>query len=348
MQPTKKQTLISSKSCAILTGIQMHHLDHLAPLCSLLDIPLITDVKQIYITCKKYYPMVDIRLQEGVDFSLEYLAKNFDTIFTSSRFYAKELRLLLQMHGKEMQFIFCPHGNSDKGILNPEMDPFQDQESAFIYGNQMRKRIENLKCKPKNLFEIGNYRLHFYQKYKIFYDKIIRKEIACYFKEKRKVVLYAPTWQDMESSSSYFTVIDNLLRQVNDTFNLIVKPHPLLKEKYPSEIMILTEKYRDHESVLILEDFSLIYPLLNIVDVYLGDFSSIGYDFLYFRRPMLFCNPSKRADEGCFLHQCGITLKEDLSDFSHHIKGYEDTFQEKKKWIYNETFSNFSAKNNLY
>ncbi len=319
----------------------MHHLDHLAPLCSLLDIPLITDVKRIYIACKKYYPMVNIHLQEGIDFSLEYLANNFDTIITSSRFYAKELQLLLQTLGTDMRFIFCPHGNSDKGILNPEMDPFQDQETAFIYGNQMRERIESLSCKPNQLIEIGNYRLHFYLKYKDRYDKIIEEEIISFFKEKRNVVLYAPTWQDMESSSSYFSVIDLLLKQVDDSFNLIVKPHPLLKEKYPSHLIRLTEKYRNHQRVLILEDFPLIYPLLNIVGIYLGDFSSIGYDFLYFQRQMLFCNPRKRSDKGCFLHQCGITLKEDLSDFSSNISLNKNGFFKIQKEIYQNTFSKF-------
>jgi teichoic acid glycerol-phosphate primase len=72
--------------------------------------------------------------------------------------------------------------------------------------------------------------------------------------------------------------------------------------------------------VLFLDDFPPVYPLLALSDAYLGDFSSIGYDFLRFDRPMYFFNPSKTAletDRGRFLHRCGLEIppQENAFDF---------------------------------
>ncbi len=45
-----------------------------------------------------------------------------------------------------------------------------------------------------------------------------------------------------------------------------------------------------HKNVVLIEDFPLVYPLLAATDIYLGDVSSIGYDFLMFNRPMFLSN----------------------------------------------------------
>lgn len=46
-------------------------------------------------------------------------------------------------------------------------------------------------------------------------------------------------------------------------------------------------------------------------DIYLGDRSSIGYDFLAFDRPMFFMNQLKRdakTDRNLFLFRCGVEI----------------------------------------
>lgn len=73
----------------------------------------------------------------------------------------------------------------------------------------------------------------------------------------------------------------------------------------------LIEKYEGEKRVLFLLDFPPIAPLLKAMDVYIGDFSSIGYDVLCWNKPMFFLNQQKRdpqIDQGLYLYQCGIQI----------------------------------------
>ena len=57
------------------------------------------------------------------------------------------------------------------------------------------------------------------------------------------------------------------------------------------EIMKLKHSQKN---ILFLEDFPLIYPLLDFIDIYIGDFSSIGYDFLTFDKAMYLLKPQNK------------------------------------------------------
>ena len=55
----------------------------------------------------------------------------------------------------------------------------------------------------------------------------------------------------------------------------------------------------------------MIFPLLEVSSIYLGDMSSIGYDFLAFNRPMYFLNEhmlDPKADPRVFLYRCGVSI----------------------------------------
>ena len=76
----------------------------------------------------------------------------------------------------------------------------------------------------------------------------------------------------------------------------------------------MIEKYEMNDRVSFILDFPPIFPLLAISDIYIGDFSSIGYDFLGFNKPMFFLNQPKRdpkTDPGLYLYQCGIEIRPD-------------------------------------
>ena len=85
--------------------------------------------------------------------------------------------------------------------------------------------------------------------------------------------------------------------------------HPNLTTFFPDEIEKIKKVYRAHPQIFFLDDFPLIYPLLKQVDIYLGDYSSMGYDFLYFNRPLFFL-----SHKPTLLQRCGLSLKE--NDFS--------------------------------
>ena len=127
-----------------------------------------------------------------------------------------------------------------------------------------------------------------------------------------RTLFYAPTWKDYEQSSSFFGAMVPLIEHLPPEHQLIVKLHPnlLLQEEFETEEILL--KYQDRDRVLFLKDFPPIYPLLSLVDVYIGDMSSIGYDFLSFNKPLFFLNPNERdpsKDLGLYLFRCGIEIK---------------------------------------
>ena len=84
----------------------------------------------------------------------------------------------------------------------------------------------------------------------------------------------------------------------------------------------LVEKHQMDERICFIVDFPPIYPLLKAADLYIGDFSSIGYDFLSFNKPMFFLNQTRRdvkKDPGLFLYQCGIEITPDFYEKIYEI-----------------------------
>ncbi|HEY5236186.1 MAG TPA: CDP-glycerol glycerophosphotransferase family protein, partial [Rhabdochlamydiaceae bacterium] len=224
-----------------------------------------------------------------------------------------------QLLKKRVATIWCPHGNSDKGQFSLFMEGLKNEEYAFLYGEKMVDFF-----KQKNVFGqlkaytlIGNYRYAFYQKYKAFYDAFVPKD---------PFIFYAPTWQDVEKSTSYFDALPHLL-SLPEHLSLVIKPHPQLP----------TEKI-ERPNTLILTDFPPIYPLLNRLDIYIGDMSSIGYDCLVFDKPMFFLNQNDR--EGLYLFGCGVEVKRgqyaEIGSLIHNHR--RDTYAMERKKAYDYTF----------
>lgn len=296
-----------NRSVAILTG-PFTHLDHLGILSAILEIPLIVTEHRTWELAKKYYPQIDAYLMELSDLSLDFLCHHFDVIFESGRFWAAELKPAMELfYQKKMRFVFCPHGNSDKGHSFLK-HPLQDL--CLVYGSHLRSHWLQTGAarKMQGMIRTGNFRHAFYRRFRHFYDPLIEKEIFSTFSCEKPILLYAPTWQDAENPSSFIHCTESAIDHLSQNYHLIIKPHPFLCEDHPEKILQLQTRYQNHPSVCILHEMPLIYPLLNRVDMYLGDSSSIGYDFLVFDRPLYFCNPSPESP----LQHCGITLK-DLS-----------------------------------
>ena len=298
---------------AISTG-PMTHLDHLAPLCCLLKIPLlVTDPEQAE-KGKKFYPMIDLRYVPLSDLTLEYIATHCDTILTCGKFWAMELAPLLELFfGKKVRFIFSPHGHSDKEALLNQPVP---QEIELVYQVSPEK---------KKAFVIGNIRYWFYKKHKAHFDALA----APFFVERKKTVLYAPTWATKATPTSFFDHGAKILSTLSTSHHLLVKLHPLLEENNPAAFHQIIGKYEDQAQFIL--DFPPVYPLLEKTDVYLGDFSSIGYDFLLYDRPMFFLG------EGGKLQKCGEPFTGDLNRMQTELSSL-------RKELYKEVFAECEPK----
>jgi len=287
---------MKKKAAGLIYADNPNYIDHLAPLCYFLQIPLITNTEEIFNLTKKYYPKVDVKFIENKEINY-YVIKNFDNILacTPKNMFDTEFRFHQDFLNKEIDIFWCPHGNSDKGKTILFFEGLKNEKHVLVYGKKM---IDILKEKNvfhtiKNCYEIGNYRLAYYKKFKSFYKKIIKKQIENKFLSKKPTLLYAPTWEDKENSSSFFKYIDVLLTKLPKDYNLIVKIHHNLIVQNETKVEILKLK-QSKKNILFLEGFPLIYPLLDFIDIYIGDFSSIGYDFLTFDKAMYLFKPENK------------------------------------------------------
>ena len=291
------------------------YLDHIVPLCSLLDIPVVVTEQTFAEQIKKYYKNVDVILHENYLTYCQFLVNNYKIIFSCQLLYSDLVSMaLLKMNSNDFTIIWLPHGNSDKGHESEIFKPLEQEQVALVYGNKMLDAFkkQNVYNKIKNRIKIGNFRQHYYQSHKPFYDEIINREIKNKLAPNNKNILYAPTWEDYENNGSYNDAISTLLENLPDDFNLIVKPHHNTYLKFNANMIRLHGKYENHPNVLFIKDFPTIYPLLDFVDIYLGDMSSVGYDFLTFNKPMFFLNTNTRdseKDPGLFLYRCGTEIK---------------------------------------
>lgn len=285
------------------------HLDHLGVLCALLSVPLIVVDREHQEMAKKYYPQLQTQLVSLNDLSFEAMA-SYDVILESGQTWASELKPFFELlFKKQPQFVYCPHGYSDK-----EVSFTQEKSSSYAI--------------------TGNYRYAFYLRYKSFYDTLAKREIFSKLNPARETLLYAPTWQD--KSSSLIEIFKELVQQLPETFNLVIKLHPFLEEQDPGMMGWLTELVDKRRNILLLDRFPAIFPLLAGCTTYIGDFSSIGYDFLAFDKPLFFSLPTKKKTA---LHACGMTIEGSIYEFiTKHLETNRSQFSEIRKKTFNEVF----------
>lgn len=315
------------KPVALISGPFFHHLDHLAPLTHFLNCPLLVDDATLYSLGKLYYPEVDIRLNT---IDLRSLADSYNFIVLSTKYAKMELETAYKaMNIHHMRFCYCPHGHSDKGLFDPTMIPEKGQDIVLCYSEHEQNRLG-----LKNSHVVGNFRLAYYEKFRPFFDAVVEKELSLF--PKQKTILYAPTWNDQETATTFFESWQTLIAELPTSYNLIIKLHPLLEKHHPAHAHAALAFDKVKPNVRILFEFPLIYPLLARTEIYLGDYSAIGYDFLYFNRPLFFLGKTKVP-----LYNFGIQVPS-AEAFFPMLDLDQSHLQEKRAKEYARIFSPFS------
>lgn len=307
---------------AIHTGVSSY-LDHLGVIAHLLDIPLIVSDPQVFQDARRFYPDLLVTCMAPSDLSLPFLAQNFDVILSSGHYWAVELIPLLRLFcQKEMRVIYCPHGNSDKGWSRTQ--PLI-KDLSFIYGPQMLDHLDQVSA----AITTGNYRYPYYLQHKDFYDQLLAQELAGKIDSSRKTLLYAPTWNDPENPTTFFTDCHSFLTDVLSRYNVIIKLHPFLLEDHPEKVESILHQF---PQAVFLLNFPPIYPILSFCDAYVGDFSSIGYDFLAFDKPLFFLTENRGI-----LSQAGLTLPaQERGVFIE--KNWDHNLQKERRNVYTYAF----------
>lgn len=302
------------KGIGVLPSKCACHIDHLVPLCQILEIPLLVTDPLMKEAIEWYYPPMELQLATPEDYCLDVALAGYDFFVYAEYFRKGHGAFQFSDYGTRhrARSIYTLHGNSDKWRDIYWIEKLLDEDIVLLYGPQMIDYMHE-KGVAKPVIPCGNYRLAYYKQQAPFLDGKV-----C-LPEKEMTILYAPTWAspnrltEMRSDfSSCFEAHRHIFENIPENVQLLVKLHPHMSYQAPDEIERIKETY---PHLWFLDQSPLIYPLLNQVDVYLGDHSSIGYDFLYFNRPLFFLNNRKPT----YLHRCGVSIEEKAFPFVYEI-----------------------------
>jgi hypothetical protein len=297
-----------------LNGAQTsHYLDHLATICFIMEVPLLVVEASDALLMRTYYPYTQCLYTEYAHLSLEELVASYDVFYRSDLsdrdLFHQKYGLLEQKYRKKVRQVHCPHGFSDKSFYLKEC---AREDIALIYGQNMLDMLhrEGVFKELYSYVVVGNYRYTYFLQNRIFYDTLIEQKVLKKFDQQRPIILYAPTWLDAQHSTSFFDATSHLIKNLPEKYNLIIKLHPRLELDAPAECYALMGKYEGKKNILFLSEFPLVYPLLAHTDIYIGDTSSLGYDFLVFDRPLFFLNqdPTTQNEKNNLLFHCGIEI----------------------------------------
>jgi hypothetical protein len=337
------------KSCIGLNPNTYPHLtEHLAPLCVCLEMPLLLTDEKHAEEAERLYPQLNILLKEWQDITPQFLIENYDLFFQSEpwnrhEFYAK-FRGLEDYYQKEVRNVHCPHGFSDKVFW---LEKCVLEDIVLIYGKNMLDLFEELGIAHQlNAYAMtGNYRLQYYRQHQSHFESIAADRVFSLFEKEQPLILYAPTCHDQDHTTSLMHA-EKIFSALPDGYNLLVKIHPAFAETDGPILYYLMGKYEKKGNIVFLEDFPLIYPLLANADYYVGDMSSIGYDFLTFNKPMFFLNQRKRdskIDRNTFLYRCGVEILPEDYENLYRIMEQElphdnERYEGIRKQVYSYTF----------
>ncbi|MGH8772189.1 MAG: CDP-glycerol glycerophosphotransferase family protein [Burkholderiales bacterium] len=192
------------------------------------------------------------------------------------------------------------HGISDKPFTYER--EFNDYRLCLCAGQRQVDRLRrNERNRDMRFATVG------YPKF----DRIPSAPVL--FDNGRKTVIYCPTWRKGGLSSiEIFLNHPDVIAGLCEDYNLIVKPHPNIfnpaREFFDANIV---ERLESTRGIALIRSGNVM-PWFAQADVFIGDVSASGYEWLCFGRPMVFLNPqpgvlaaSADPDSATYLWQCG-------------------------------------------
>ncbi len=283
-----------------------HHIDHLAPLCAAFSAEFLSSEKEEIALIKQSYPDIFCRYVAPHELGPFYLTRNVDIAIHSFPWPKKLLHAHPFAKKSALRLLFTPHGYSDKPSACSTWQDYQHNALTLIYGPKMQKELQEEGI-DKNLFFMSNLRYLFYQKHQAFFD-IKAAKFFSKIDKKKPLLLFAPSWSVGSFPSSLHSLESFLFRYAAKEFSILIKLHPWQKKKDISQVYRLIEKSKDHPSVTVIDGCTPTYPLLQKATCFLGDASSLGYDFLLLDKPLFFYFPPEISLEKWPLHRCGQRL----------------------------------------
>lgn len=274
-------SLSVSNAVAVVAGPRLSFLDHIMPLVDHWQIPLVCTDGWVFNAAKHFYPPAEIILANEDNF--QKILSGFKTFISVEpcRLHQNALQFGQFLYQGPNETIAGFHGNPKKFRNEYWIERYVHEDYILVYGQYL---IDYLK--EKGLLKrhnaqvvIGNLRRSYYLKNQSFFDTIALPHH--FSNKKRKTVFWAPTWSYPDWSN-----YSSLLKKIPDHFQLMLKLHPFMHRLYPENVEQLQNKWAESEQIRILDEIPLIYPFIEYSDYYIGDDSSVAFDFLSMNRPI--------------------------------------------------------------
>jgi hypothetical protein len=311
-----------SNGVGICAGPHIQFLDHLIPLCTLLTIPLVVTDPQVFASALKRYNAVffDDNL-EGEKVQEAKALFSVEPGKCHSSFFQWGEKIL---KNKALSFLSW-HGNSNKYRSEYWAENALCEDVLLYYGPFMADYY-----KEKGVWERIPHKIHVGH-YKRFFQS--KKTL---FPTNRKKILYAPTWSfpGKIEASPFLDSIEQLIKITPNEYLLLVKPHPYFFRLFLNEMTSLKNRYEGSCAIEFLEEDFPLDSCFHEVEAFVGDYSSIGYDFLAEKKPLYFL-PGKVRDP--YLFSCGkeVTVN---SLFNELEKPFPNEYLERGQELYHYCF----------
>ncbi|NJL43476.1 MAG: hypothetical protein HC856_03160 [Pseudanabaena sp. RU_4_16] len=147
------------------------------------------------------------------------------------------------------------------------------------------------------------------------------------FENDKKTIIYCPTWRKENISSiEIFLNSPDAIARLTQDYNLIVKPHPNIfnpdRQFYDQSIV---DRLHQLPNIQLIQSGNVM-PWFAQADLFVGDISAAGYEWLYYNKPMVFLNPqpgvlqaSTDVASMTYLWQCG-----EVCDRMQQLKQFVD------------------------
>lgn len=238
-------------------------------------------------------------------FTEDTAVRDCDLVLTPS-FLRPEDRPGVDLRKTRLVQIF--HGMSDKPFTY-ERD-FSDYDLCLCVG---RRQVDRLLSHDRN--RGLNWTLVGYPKFDAAPDPVRPLDSV------RRTIVYCPTWRKGGISSiEIFLDSPEAIARITERYDLIVKPHPnLLCPDRPFYEQSIVDRLRAVPGIDLVNAGNVM-PSLARADLFIGDISATGYEWLYFGKPMIFLNPQpgvlrRSNDVGAitYLWRCGDVCN-DMTD----------------------------------
>ncbi len=287
---------------------------------------------------------------------LKHKPVNFDILY-----YKNENRLLSDFRNLPFEIIVHPgfsielfrkvpglkhvqifHGTSDKPYNYDKTLQYYDL--IIAPGPLMKEEIIN-----RNLAEEKKIKITGYPKIDAFlhseFDtQSFRKNLG--FNKDKKVILYAPTWNDPERYSSFRKYIIPLLRDLKEYY-LIVKPHANILRDRPWQL--LKAYLKKERNTVIFPKAASILPFMAVSDMLITDISSVSHEYLTFDKPMIFLCPKQKEsipEEHIWIFQCGDIIERERNILTTVQANFEhpDRYRKHREYALKRIFYKFDGK----